>query len=393
MAFALAMGAGVTAHAQSDSIVNVAFGTKPLEDVITATSSVNVADLMKKSYATSSLDGSLESIVGGYRGGSSLWGQDALVLVDGMPREASDVLASEVESVSFLKDAAAVALYGSRGAKGVILITTKRGANESMKIDFRGNVGFNVPKSYPNYLDAASYMTLYNEACRNDGVSERYSQSDIYNSSVSSNPYKYPNQKYYNGNYLRKFSNVYSANGEIRGGNERTHYYLNLGLSYNNGLIKIGDHDKDNDLRLNVRGNVDMTITSWLKAFTNASMLVQDNYTSRGDFWGMASGTWPNRFGVLLPVDLVDPNNSTLQDMISSATLIDGRYLLGGTSSNATNAIADAYEAGYVKTKTRTFMFDLGLNFDLSSVLAGLSFKTVFGVDYRAIYSEGFKED
>ncbi len=393
MAFALAMGAGVTAHAQSDSIVNVAFGTKPQEDVITATSSVNVADLMKKSYATSSLDGTLESLIGGYRGGSSVWGQDALILVDGMPREASDVLATEVESISILKDAAAVALYGSRGAKGVILITTKRGSNESMKIDFRANMGFDVPKSYPNYLDAASYMTLYNEACRNDGMSERYSQSDIYNSSISSNPYQYPNQKYYNGNYLRKFSNAYSAYGEVRGGNERTHYYLNLGLNYHDGLIKIGDHDKDNDLRLNVRGNVDMTITNWLKAYTNAAMLVQDNYTSRGDFWGMASGTWPNRFGVLLPVDLVDPNNAELQDMIASATLIDGRYLLGGTSSNATNAIADAYEAGYIKTKTRAFMFDLGLDFDLSSVLAGLSFKTVFGVDYRAIYSEGFKED
>ena len=111
MAFALAMGAGVTAHAQSDSIVNVAFGTKPQEDVITATSSVNVADLMKKSYATSSLDGTLESLIGGYRGGSSVWGQDALILVDGMPREASDVLATEVESISILKDAAAVALY------------------------------------------------------------------------------------------------------------------------------------------------------------------------------------------------------------------------------------------------------------------------------------------
>ena len=71
MAFALAMGAGVTAHAQSDSIVNVAFGTKPQEDVITATSSVNVADLMKKSYATSSLDESLRSLIGGYNGGKS----------------------------------------------------------------------------------------------------------------------------------------------------------------------------------------------------------------------------------------------------------------------------------------------------------------------------------
>ncbi|MCM1050453.1 MAG: SusC/RagA family TonB-linked outer membrane protein [Paenibacillus sp.] len=392
-AFALALATGVTANAQSDSLVNVAFGTKPAEDVITATQQVNMAELMKKNYSTSALDLSLESLIGGYRGGSSIWGQNALVLVDGMPREIGDILASEVESISFLKDAAAAALYGSRGAKGVILVTTKRGTNSPMQIDFRADVGFVVPKSYPNYLDAASYMTLYNEACRNDGLSERYSANEIYNSSISSNPYQYPNQKYYNGNYLRKFSNNYMANGEIYGGNERTHYYLNMGLGYSDGLVKIGDHDKDNTLRFNVRGNVDMTITKWLTGFTNASFLVNDNYEGRGDFWGMASGTWPNRYGVLLPVDMIDPNNAELQAMVAAATLIDGRYLLGGTSNNSTNAIADAYEAGYVKTKTRSFMFDLGLKFDLGAILRGLTFKTVFGVDYRAVYSEGFKED
>ena len=187
-AFALAMACGLTANAQSDSLVNVAFGTMPARDVITATQQVNMAELMKKNYSTSALDLSLETLVGGYRGGSSIWGQDALVLVDGMPRDAADVLASEVESISFLKDAAAAALYGSRGAKGVILITTKRGVKQDMKIDFRANVGFNVPKSYPNYLDAPSYMTLYNEACKNDGLQPAYSESDIYNTAIGKNP-------------------------------------------------------------------------------------------------------------------------------------------------------------------------------------------------------------
>lgn len=392
-AFALAMSAGVTANAQNDSIVNTAFGTAHKEDVITATSSVNVADLMKKSFASATLDGHLQSIVGGYNGGTNMWGQDALVLVDGMPRDADDVLASEVESISFLKDAAAVALYGSRGAKGVILVTTKRGANEKMKIDFRANAGFLVPKSYPNYLDAASYMTLYNEACVNDGLKPQYSASDIYNTAAGTNPFRYPDQKYYNDEYLRKFSNTYGANGEIRGGNEKTRYYLNIGLNYSDGLVKVGDHKNDNDLRFNVRGNVDMAITSWLKGFTNASILVADNYASRGDLWGMASGTWPNRFGVLLPVELIDPNNAELQGMVGAATLIGGRYLLGGTSNNATNAIADAFEAGYIKNKNRRFMFDLGLDFDFAFLLKGLTFKTVFGVDYSSFYSEGYKED
>lgn len=387
---ALALLPALAANAQSDSLVNVAFGTSAKEDVVNAVQSVNMAELLKKNYTESTLDGSLQSIIGGYTG--NIWGQGALVLVDGMPRDISDIRASEVESISFLKDAAAVTLYGSRGAKGVILVTTKRGLAERMTVSFRGNVGFNVPKSYPKYLDAASYMTLYNEACRNDGISERYDANTIYNTTIGANPYRYPDQKYYNSDYLRKFSMAYGGNGEIRGGNERTHYYMNVGLNYSNGLVKVGDHKNDYDLRFNVRGNVDMTITKWLKGFTNASVLVADNYASRGDIWGMANGTWPNRFGLLLPVSMVDPNNETLQGLVNSATLINGQYLLGGTSSNQTNAIADAYEAGYVKTKTRTFMFDLGLDFDLKAITQGLSLKTVFGLDYRAIYSEGFSE-
>lgn len=311
LTLALVAGTAFGAAAQADSLVNTGFELIPQEDVVTAIQSVDLARLQEKSNSQSALGSELETMVGGYNG--NIWGQNPLVLVDGMPREASDIQASEVQTVTFLKDAAAVAIYGSRGAKGVILITTKRGSNQPMRIDFRGNVGFDVPKSYPNYLDAQSYMTLYNEACVNDGLAPRYSDYDIYNTATGNNPYEFPNQKYYNSNYLRRFSNTYSATGEITGGNERTHYYLNMGLKYNNGLIKVGEHDKDKTLRFNVRGNVDMTITKWLKGFTNASLLVDDEWTARGDLWGMASGTWPNRFGVLIPVDMIDPNNAELQ--------------------------------------------------------------------------------
>ena len=386
----LATAAAFAAQAQiatGDSLVHVAFQTKEAGDVITAVQQVDYEQLMKKNFTESALDGSLMSLMG-----PSSWGQSALVLVDGMPRDAADLKPSEIESISYLKGAAAVALYGSQGAKGVTLITTKRGLNQRMTVDFRATTGINVPKSYDQYLDAASYMTLYNEACRNDGISERYDAATIYNTAAGTNPYRYPDQRYYNDQYLKKNSFWFGLNGQIRGGNEKTRYYLNVGLNRNNSLIKVGNHKKDNDLRFNVRGNVDMTITNWLTGFTNASMVVNDSYGSRGDIWGMASGTWPNRFSVLLPVDMIDPNNASLQDMIKSATLIDGKYLLGGTSSNSTNAIADSYEAGYVKNKTRSFTFDVGLNFDLNRILKGLTFKTAYGIDYRSFYSEGFSE-
>ena len=113
---------GVQAQEESkDSLVNVAFGKVAQEDLTHAISTVNTSELTKKTANNNSLVG-LESFVGGYNG-SSLWGQGPLVLVDGVPRSASSVKASEVESISMLKDAAAVVLYGSRAAKGVIPVS------------------------------------------------------------------------------------------------------------------------------------------------------------------------------------------------------------------------------------------------------------------------------
>ena len=89
-ALAMALCPCLTVYAQSDSIVNVAFGTLPKEDVINAVSSVNMEELLKKNFTDNALDGSLQSIIGGYNG--QVWGQDALVLVDGMPRDVATCL-------------------------------------------------------------------------------------------------------------------------------------------------------------------------------------------------------------------------------------------------------------------------------------------------------------
>ncbi len=374
-----------------DSLINVSFGQQAKEDVVHAISQVNVAELTKKSVNnTSSLDG-IASYVGGYNG--NIWGQEALILVDGVARDASLVTPSEVESITILKDAAAVALYGSRAAKGVVLITTKRGKEGPMKIDFRANVGVNIPKSYPKYLDSDCYMMLYNEACRNDGKAEQYDAATIYNTHEGKNPYRYPNMDFFSNDYLREFYTNTDFTGEVYGGNKMTQYYLNLGIDYNNSIIKYGEANKAHDLNFNVRGNVDMTLTSWLKATTNAGFIYNDNYSGRGDFWGQATSLRPNWISPLLPVYMMDPNNATIQDYISTSNhLIDGKYLLGGTTSNQTNAFSELLAAGYTRQHYRKFLFDVAVTADLNSVLQGLSFKTAFSVDYSTHYSEAYAQ-
>lgn len=379
------------AQENKDSLVNVAFGKIAQEDLNNATSAVSISDLMKKNYSTDALSG-LQSLVGGYNGNT--WGQAPLILVDGVPRNVGNLTASEIESVTFLKDASAVVLYGSRAARGALLITTKRGKiQEGMTIDVRANSGVFVPKSYPKYLDADCYMSLYNEASLNDGLTPRYDAATIYHTASGTNPYRYPNIDFYSSEYLKKAYYRSDVTGEVYGGNERTQYYMNFGMAYNDGLIKYGERQNDNFTRTNVRGNVDMKLTDWLKASTSTAVVLTNDYQGRGNFWGTASTLRPNWFSPLIPIDQFDPLVSSMQNYVESSNhIIDGKYLLGGTSTDLTNAFADMLAAGYVKEKSRRFMFDVSATADLNRILEGLSFKTAFSMDYSAHYSEAWRE-
>ena len=207
--------------------VQVAFRKVNQNDLLGGFSFVNVEELMKKNYNTYSLT-DMQGYVGGWNG-SSLWAMDSyLVLVDGVPRDADNVMPSEIAQISFLKGASAVVLYGSRAAKGVIYITTKRGKVGGTSIDVRGNTGFHVPVSYPNYLGSAEYMTLYNEARANDGLDPTYTEKDIYNHASGSNPYRYPDLNLYSSDYLKKAYNESDVTAEISGGSEKARFYTNI---------------------------------------------------------------------------------------------------------------------------------------------------------------------
>ena len=370
--------------------VNVAFGTQAKENILGGVSAVSVSDLLKKDYYTSSL-GELSSLVGGYNG--SVWGQDALILVDGVPREASMVDPTMIESITVMKAASAVTLYGSKGAKGVVLITTKRGAAEPLHIDVRANTGLYFAKRYPKYLGAADYMRLYNEARTNDGLAPQYDEATIYNTATGVNPYRYPDMDFYTSEFLRKAYNRSDVTAEISGGSDRASYYVNLGAEYNQSMVKYGDKKNDDDLNLHVRANVDMKITDWLSGFTNAAMKFQNNYSGRGDFWGAAATLRPNWYSPLLPISMMDQNVSSVSSLVKSSTnIIDGEYLLGGNNANQTTVYGDMLKAGYIKSRVRTFMFDVGLKADLSSILNGLTFSTVYSIDYWYDYNEAWQE-
>ncbi|WP_288214819.1 SusC/RagA family TonB-linked outer membrane protein [uncultured Bacteroides sp.] len=380
----------LSAQIKGDSLVNVAFSKAESRDLQGGIASYNVQNLLEKNYFTGSLDG-LQSQLAGMKG-SSIWGQGGLLLVDGVPRSQYDVQPTEIESITVLKGANAVVLYGSRAAKGVILITTKRGREGALRIDVRANTGLYIPKTYPTYLNAAEYMTLYNEACLNDGKKAQYDASTIYNTAAGTNPYRYPDMSFYTDEYLKKVYNKSDVTAEIHGGSDLARYYSNISFTHSNSLMKLGEQKKDKNIDFRVRTNVDMNLTKWLKASTSAAVKIQNGYDGRGDFWGQAATLRPNWFSPYLPVDMIDPNNSALQEMVNANRhLIDGRYMLGGTSTDLTNTFADAQVAGYIKNRNRSFLFDVMAEADLSMLVKGLSFKTAFSIDYTDAYSEAYK--
>lgn len=392
LAFAMCflVGASASAQEQTDSLINIAFGKTSKIDMMDGISEINVAELMKKDYHTYSL-GDLHSLVGGYNG--NIWGQAPLVLVDGVPRDASTIKASEVETITIMKGASAVVLYGSKGAKGVVLISTKRGKAQKLTIEASANTGLSFAKRYPKYLGSAQYMTLYNEACSNDGVNAQYSEQQIANSTAGNNPYAYPDMNLYGSDFLRDAKSTSNASMEVVGGNSNAKYYANFGVTYSNDFVKYGDKKNDNNLAFDIRSNIDMRITSWMKAFANVKVNIANDYIGSGNYWGATASLRPNWYTPLIPISMVDPNNKELQAMISSSShIIDGQYLLGGTSTDRTTVFGDMLAAGYTKNKNRTFSFDVGVNVDLSMLLKGLEFKTAYSIDYWDNYTEAYSK-
>lgn len=378
--------------------VNVAFRTVEDMNLLGGVSAVNVEKLAEKDYTTYSLS-EMQALVGGYNG--QLWNQgEALVLVDGVPRDANNILPSEIAQITFMKSAQAVVLYGSRGAHGVILITTKRGNEQGLQVSVRGNAQLFVPKSYPKYLGSAEYATLYNEALANDGITTpAFTQEDIYNYSAKTNPFRYPDINFFSEDYLKKNYMRYDATAEFRGGGKFAKYYANVGLYNNTDLIKFGEGKDNHTTRLNVRGNIDLTLNDWISGWVNTSASFYDDRKDRSDFWAESAKLRPTNPGAdplvpLIPISAIDPSDKDSWTYINNSNyVVGGKYLLGGTQQYATNPFAGMYAAGHNKYTSRQFQFDLGLNIDLARILQGLSFRAQYAVDYSTSYNTAIIND
>jgi TonB-linked SusC/RagA family outer membrane protein len=334
-----------------------------------------------------SVEGGMNGRVPGLLWSNNIWGmENALVMIDGVRREFSDITFAEVKQISVLKGANAVALYGSQAAKGIIFITTKKGDANTRKIGVRVNTGIALPKALPNFLNSVDYMTLYNEARRNDGLAPQFDSATIQNYRTG-NSFRYPSVDYYSQEYLKKFQNSTDAIAEFSGGTNNAQFYTNIGFSNSSTLLRVGEGANERDNRLNVRGNVDLKLNDKISSTIDVSAVFGDSRRARTNYWSNAASLLPNRFTPLIPIGLISPNDKASLDAVgASRNLINSQYLLGGQQSFQTNPIADLYAAGYDRNIQRVFQVTNQINADLGGVMQGLSFHTLFNIDYRNSY-------
>lgn len=395
-------------------LVHTAFGSIAKDDLLGGISVINVEEMLEKNYTTSALD-DMESLIGGWNG-KSIWGMDEennqgyLVFIDGIPRDVANVKPTEIAQITFLKGANAVVLFGSRAAKGAILITTKRGkASEKLNIDFRANVGFDVIKRLPEFLGSADYMNYYNLACDNDGKSHNYKDEDIDKYASGVNPYHYTNMDYYSSDYIKKIRGKDEMVLELSGGNKRARLYGNINAQTVGDFVKVGPAKKNRTNRISFRGNVDIDFNEYISGHVDANASFQDekhrqysNTPSDGmTYWKLAATQRPNYpkdAAQLIPISMISEDAADALALVeNSDNIFDGCFLGGksdyyccGDSKEGRTPMGQIYAGGEITTTTRQFQFDGGLNFDLRKVLEGLSLRTNFGLDFRALYNVHF---
>ena len=208
------------------------------------------------------------------RGVSSLNadGNKALIIVDDIEynyEQLQQINMNEIESISILKDASTTAIYGIKGANGVLVVKTRRGVEGKPRVNFRMETGLQTPVRTPNFLGSYQTAQLVNEAYRNDGLNQPFSANDIELFRNGSDPYGHPDVDWYN-RIFKEVAYQQNANVDISGGTKNLKYFITGGAFSQNGLVR--DFSSQNDdinnnyfyRRFNFRSNLDYNVTKTL---------------------------------------------------------------------------------------------------------------------------------
>ena len=288
----------------------------------------------------------------------SIHGNAPLVLIDGFPRDISDITSMEIESCYVLKDAAAAALYGMRGANGVVLITTKRGISNGLKVNVDYNFGVNTQFRSPDFADAYTYANALNTALSGDGLPARYNAQELDAFRTGIYPYDYPNVDWWNET-LNNTGLTHNLKMSFSGGSDKFRFYTVVDYYRDRSMLKKNTEDTrfdttPTDTRLTVRTNLDVKVTeSTLLKAGIVGRLKEFRGTRYGrsaifnKIYGIPSAAFPIRYE-------------------------NGIY--GGSSVYGTgNPVALLKDYGHIRNVYGTLLADLSIRQDLSALTKGLA--------------------
>ena len=322
----------VDASNELEDVVVVGFGVQKKESLVGAVQSVKPSDLQtSSSNLSTSFSGKIAGVIAVQKSGepgadgASFWirgistfgsGQSPLLILDGVEitnQMLNNIPPETIESFSVLKDATATALYGSRGANGVMLITTKNGRDsEKMTVNVRAELGVSAPTRIPKIADGVTFMETYNEACATRGENPRYSREKIMGTKLGLDPYVYPNVDWYDMLFKNSTFNQ-NFNFNMTGGAKKIDYFLNASAFNENGIMRAPSTSKFdtniNSQKYLFQANVSADATKTTRVSLKMNTQLHYNHApieSVGSLFTYALSALPCEFPATLPGEETD---------------------------------------------------------------------------------------
>ena len=373
-----------------DEVVVVAYGRQKKATVTGAITSIQTREIKQSPAANLSvtLAGRLPGLTAIQRSGEpgndftqlfirgqgTINAQSPIVLVDGLERDLTYIDPQEVESVTILKDASSTAIFGVRGANGVILVTTRRGTSEKPEINFSSEFGLQNFTRFPKTLNSYDYAVLKNLTQANDGLGPAFSSFALEHYKTGDDPLRYPNTDW-RKMLIKDFSTQQRYNLNVSGGTKNAKYFLNAGYLNQGGQFNIEKNLKYDPSfflkRYNFRSNIDIQLNKSLKAFLNVAGYLEKQNSPFG-----VNGNIPSVY--ILASIFNRP--ATVPGPVTP----DGQAVITDYGGNPP-AYGLINRTGYKQNTRSNITASYGMEQDLDFITKGLSAKAILSFDSRAV--------
>ncbi|MDR0683173.1 MAG: TonB-dependent receptor [Dysgonamonadaceae bacterium] len=387
---------------EMEEVVVVAFGKQKKESVVSSITTVNPKELkVPSSNMTTAFAGRLAGVIAYQRSGepgldnaeffirgittfSAGGKKDPLILIDGIEMNSNDLARlnpDDIASFSVMKDASSAALYGARGANGVILVTTKEGVADQVSVNIRVEASTSTNSELVELADPITYMQLHNEAVRTRDpmIKLPYSSVKIRNTQLGTDPVMYPSVNWYNYLIKEKTFNQ-RINTNITGGGKAVQYYIAANLQHDTGILKENEDNKFNNnidiMRFQLRSNVTIKLTPQTKAMVRFYGTFDDSHGPRqggAEAFNITRNATPVQF---LPYYPKDQSNEYTDHILYGMAENENAYV---------NPLA-VLVSGYKESKSSMMLAQMELEHTFDKGLKGLFLKGIFNIKRNSYY-------